>query len=146
MPSRLLRIRTGKHPHEIVVIIATILLGTVGALWPEQINAAIANEFNWPWSTAYWVALAGAGVITMWGILDHRIDGLLVERAGLTLQATLFGLYIYAVAQYAGFSGFVGMVLPAAFAAGSLARCWQIRTDLALLKAYLTDHPGEQVR
>lgn len=146
MPSRLLRIRTGKHPHEILVVAATILLGITGAIWPDRTSVAIASEFTWPWSMAYWASMAAAGIITMWGIFDRRIDGLLIERAGLTIQASLFGLYIYAVAQFAGANGFVSMVLPAAFATGSLSRCWQIRTDLALLKSYLIDHPGEQVR
>jgi hypothetical protein len=146
MPGRLLRIRTGKHPHEILVVGATIMLGIVGTIWPDRISAAIDQEFSWPWSVAYWVSMAAAGSITMWGIFNRKIDGLLIERAGLTIQASLFGLYVYAVAQYVGFAGFASMVLPIAFAAGSLARCWQIGTDLSLLKEYLKDHPGEQVR
>lgn len=146
MPGRLLQIRTGKHPHEILVIAATILIGTLGATAPERISGAIAAEFLWPWAMVYWVAMAGSGLITLWGILNHKIEGLLVERAGLTLQATMFAIYIYAVSQHTGLAGLVSMILPAAFAIGNLARCWQIRSDLKLLKAYLKDHPGEKVR
>lgn len=146
MPGRLLRVRTGRHPHEILLVVAATLLGIVGAIFPESISDAVATAFPWPWSMALWIFMALSGLVTLWGIFNHKIEGLLVERAGLTLQATGIGLYVYCVFEYAGFSGLVSMVLPGAIIIGHLSRCWQIKRDLALLTAYMKDHPGEKVR
>lgn len=143
---RILQIRTGKHPHEVLVLCFTTVLGIVGSFVPEEISDAIAKEFLWPWSMAFWIAMTVTGLISLYGIYNKKIDGLLIERAGLTLQATLFGVYIYAVSRHSGLEGLVAMALPAALAAGNIYRCWQIKTDLALLTSYLKDHPGEQVR
>lgn len=146
MPGRLLRVRTGRHPHEILLVVAATLLGVVGAFIPELISDAVAAEFPWPWAMIYWIFMAVSGLITLWGIFNKKIEGLLVERAGLTMQATAIGIFIYCVAEYAGLGGLVSMVLPGAIIIGHLSRCWQIKRDLALLTAYLKDHPGEKVR
>lgn len=143
---RILQIRTGKHPHEVLVLIFTTILGTVGSVMPSEISDSVAGEFPWPWCMIYWIAMTATGLLTLSGIFNRKIEGLLIERAGLTLQATLFGAYIYAVSQHAGMSGLVSMVLPASLIAGNIYRCWQIKTDLALLTSYLKDHPGERVR
>jgi hypothetical protein len=146
MVGRLLRIRTGKHPHEIFVIVATVALGIVGVIVPEEISSAIASEFAWPWAVVYWACMVVFGATTLYGIFMHKIEGLLIERAGLVMVAVLYGIFIFAVASYAGWNGLVSMTLPAAFASANIARCCQIGTDLALLKAYLKDHPGDEVR
>jgi hypothetical protein len=117
-----------------------------GSIAPHRISNSVANEFPWPWAAIYWGCMAFSGMITLYGIFDRKIDGLLIERAGLMLLTAVYGLFVYAVIQYAGLSGFVGAGFPIAFAIGNLWRCWQIRTDLVLLKSYLRDHPGEQVR
>lgn len=146
MPSRLLHVRTGRHPHEILVLAFTAVLGLIGAIVPESISDAISHEFPWPWSMVFWIAMLLSSLVTLFGIFNHKIEGLLIERAGLTMHASMLGIYTYAVLQYAGLGGLVGMVLPLALICGNLWRCFMIRTDLVLLTAYLKDHPGEQVR
>lgn len=143
--DRILRIRTGKHPHEVLITCFLVALGVIGMIVPDRISV-IASQFPWPWSMAYWICLSVTGSITLYGIFNKKIEGLLIERAGLTLQATLLGVYIYAIYDYPQSSGVTGMMLPLALISANLTRCWQIRKDLALLKSYLIDHPGERVR
>jgi predicted lysophospholipase L1 biosynthesis ABC-type transport system permease subunit len=144
--DRLLRIRTGKHPHEILVVFASSVLGLAGSIAPHRISIAIHSEFAYPWAMVFWMMMAIFSLITLYGILNHRVEGMLIERAGLIVLSALYGMYVFAVLSYAGWMGVASTVLPLAFAIGNLSRCWQIRTDLALLTSYLRDHPGDQVR
>lgn len=147
MTKRLLEVRTGRHPHEIAVIVASLAVGIVGTYQPEVISRPITLIFPWPWSMAYWCLMVLFGAVALFGVLrTKRIDGLLVERAGLTGLAFLYVSYVLAVFEFAGTGGLFGALLPGAFAIGSIARCWQIGTDLILIKSYLIDHPGDEVR
>lgn len=142
---RLLKLRTGRQPHEILVISATVLLGIVGVVLPQEISAAVADAFSAFWARAYWAGMVVFGAVTLFGIFRKRIEGLLIERAGLTVLAVLYGTYVYAALATAGLEALAGITLPTSFAIANLARCWQIRNDLILLRDYLRDHPGDKI-
>lgn len=140
--DRLLRVRTGRQPYEVAVLVMSVVLGIVGTFVPEGISGAIDAEFNTFWSRTYWAALTLFATITLVGIHRRRVEGLLIERGGLTVMAALFGTYVYAAVATNGLAGIAASALPLSFVIASLARCWQIRDDLRLLTSYLRDHPG----
>lgn len=142
MTDRLLRVRTGRQPYEVAVLIVSIATGIVGVVLPEGISGAIDSEFNTFWSRSYWAALVLFAGITLAGIFRRRIEGLLIERGGLTVLSALYATYVYAAVATNGLAGIGASALPIAFTLASLARCWQIRNDLLLLTSYLRDHPG----
>jgi len=144
--NRLLRIRTGRQGHELFVVIATALLGVAGTISPEAVAISAASVLPFPWAVVYWAAMIICSLITLRGIFDKRIDGLLTERAGLILLTVLFGVYAYTCLEYAGLGGLGSATLPMAFALANIYRCRQIGQDLILIQAYLKDHPEEQVR
>lgn len=146
MVDRLLKIRTGRQPHELLVLLATVILGTVGTFLPEKISTAIAETFARPISSVYWAGLALFAGIALFGIIRRRVDGLLIERAALVVLTALYGAYVVAVISSSGLAGFAACALPLAFAIANVCRVFQIRRDLQLLASYLKDHPGEQVR
>lgn len=146
MPSRLLRVRTGRHPHEIAILSASAIIGILGILFPENISNSVTHVLPWPWALIFWGVLASFAFVTLWGVFNSKIEGLLVERAGLIVVTIMYGIFIYCVLSYAGIGGAVSAILPGAYLVGNIARCIQIRRDLVLLKSYLTDHPGEIVR
>lgn len=142
MTDRLLRVRTGRQPYEVAVLAVSIATGIVGLAVPEGISGAIDAEFNTFWSRTYWAAMVLFASITLVGIYRRRIEGLLIERGGLTVLAALFGTYCYAAVATNGLAGIAASALPLSFVIASLARCYQIRDDLRLLTSYLRDHPG----
>ncbi|SDN79428.1 hypothetical protein SAMN05428965_1655 [Geodermatophilus sp. DSM 45219] len=98
------------------------------------------------WGRAFWIALVLFAGVTLYGIYRRRIEGLLIERAGLTVMAALYGTYIYASLAVNGLDGVTSIALPLSFVVANLARCWQIRTDLVLMSSYLKEHPGVDLR
>ena len=146
MPDRLLHVRTGRHPHEILVLLATVLVGVVGTVLPSEVSQAVAETLDGWLGRAYYVGLAAFSSIALWGIFRRRIEGLLVERVAITVVALYYAVFAACVFWYYGLGGAMGAVIPTAYCIANLARCWQIKTDLALLKSYLRDHPGEVVR
>lgn len=146
MPERLLKIRTGRQPHETLVVIATGLLGVVGLMLPHEVSGAIADALTPHWASVFWAGIALFAFITLWGIYKRRIDGLLVERAGLTVLTALYGGYVLILLTYRGWDALAGAALPLAFAIANVVRCFQIGNDLSLLKSYLKDNPNDSVR
>ncbi|MDB5733285.1 MAG: hypothetical protein JWQ03_3180 [Variovorax sp.] len=145
MVSRLLQVRTGRHPHELLILIASTVLGLVGTVLPGEISSAIATVMDGWTVHAFWAGLAVFAGASLYGILKRGVEGLLIERVGLFGLAMFYLAYSVAVIDYAGWGGLVSVALPLCFAIGNLGRIWQIRTDLRLVKSYLKDHPDERV-
>lgn len=143
MVARLLHVRTGRQAHEIVILIASIIVGVVGAVLPEDVSNAIAHVMHGWVIHTYYAGLAAFSVLTLCGILYRKIEGLLVERVGLTVVALYYAVFAVCIISYAGLAGAMGALLPVAYTIGNSARIWQIRTDLSLLKDYLADHPDD---
>lgn len=144
--NRLLRVRTGKQPHEVAILIISIVIGVVGSFGPERISNAIAETFTPPWAAVFWAGLAVFGAVALWGVFAPKIEGLLTERIGLIALALFYAAFAGTIMLYSGKSGLLSTALPLAFCAGNIGRAIQIRKDLKLLTDYLRDHPNEIVR
>jgi hypothetical protein len=145
MPRRLLTVRTGRQPHEIGVLIVSVLVGVMGVATPNHVSPAVADALNGWIIHFYYGGLGFFAVMALWGITKKGIEGLLIERVGLTIVALYYIIFSICVFSYAGFpAGALAASLPIAYALASIVRGFQIRRDLVLIKAYLADHPGEQ--
>lgn len=146
MTDRLLRIRTGRHPHEVLVLIASVVVGIVGLIVPTEVSDAVTHSMTSGLARFYYLGLAFFSAVALWGIFRHKVDGLLIERVAITVVALYYMIFAACVIGDRGLSGLMGIVIPVSYCIANLARCWQIRIDLALLRSYLADHPGEEVR
>ena len=129
-----------------MILVASLVLGVVGSAAPERISSAVSMQFQAPWASFFWAGLTIFGALALYGIFTPKIEGLLVERIALAALTLFYVTFAVAVVLYAGLGGLVSTALPLAFAVGNVARIVQVRQDLALLKSYLKDHPGEEVR
>lgn len=145
MPDRLLNVRTGRHPHEVAVLGVTVFIGGVGAILPTSVSEAVVHVMD-GWSRFYYAGLAFFAAVAITGIFRHKIEGMLVERFAISVVALYYAIFAACVLSFRGLGGLMSVALPLAYCGANLARCWQIRTDLALLKSYLRDHPGAEVR
>jgi hypothetical protein len=143
MTKRLLEIRTGRQPHEVFILVLSIVIGCIGAVIPDQVGNAISSVLHgWP-IHLYYAGLALFAAVTLLGVFSPKIEGLLVERAGLIVVGLYYAAFAVAVFAYAGAGGAMGTLLPIGYMVANGARVWQIHTDLALLKSYLADHPDD---
>lgn len=145
MPDRLLNVRTGRHPHEVAVLAVTVFIGVVGAIAPTAVSAAVVHVMD-GWSRFYYAGLGFFAAVAIAGIFRHKIEGMLVERFAITVVALYYFVFAACVLSFRGIGGLMSVALPLAYCGANIARCWQIRTDLALLKGYLKDFPGAEVR
>jgi len=63
----------------------------------------------------------------------YRVEGLLLERIGLAMQAAFYAAYGIAIVGTRGIGGWAMACLPLCFAISSLFRIVQIRADLRAL-------------
>lgn len=138
--ERLLKVRTGRQPHEISVMIAAILGGVLGVLFPEGVSPAISSLLPEVPTQIFFGMMAAFGVIVLVSMVKRTVDALLLERAGLFVLAFCFTAFALAIFVHSGFAGALSSVLPLAFAGANVWRVLQIGYDLKLLKSYLSEH------
>ncbi len=131
-------IRTGRHPHEILVLVAAVAIGVQGCLFPRDVNPAV-HALLGPWGGfVFFATLSVFALVTLYGIRQGKIDGLLVERAGLAVLAVFFMAFTAAVLDYRGLSALGSASFPFCLALANIWRIRQIRTDLKTLRTALT--------
>jgi len=128
MPERLL-ILSGRHrPHEILLLVVSLVTGvayTVGAPPPSSVAALMPG-----WALHVWsLGLLLSGAIGLAGALTQRSWSLQVEQAGMLLGAGALVWYSAAVAPFGWRAMFAGAIC-LAWAAANLVRAGQIRRDL----------------
>lgn len=141
---RLLRIRTGRQPHEIMITVAALIVGVIGVFAPMRIHPAIVAAFGEPQSQLFYAAMAVFSAMVLVSLVHRRIESMLLERAGLLALACFFGAYAGAVLSDRGLNGVMGSIIPACWAIANISRVYQIGYDLKLLRSYLLDHPDEE--
>lgn len=134
--------RTGRSPHEILVCITALIIGGSGLVLEKSVSQAINDTFPEPYDRAYFFGLVLSAALTLYGIGRWRVEGLLIERIGLALQALFFAAYAVAILINRGAVGIGFAAIPLCFTASNLVRIAQIRADLAALPEQLRRHPG----
>lgn len=128
MPDRVLVVSGRHRPHEILLLVVSVVTGvayTVGAPPPTSVSALLPG-----WTLHVWaLGLALSGVVGLSGVVTRRPWSLQTEQAGMLLGAAALVWYCAAVAPYGWRALFAGAV-SLAWAAANLARAAQIRRDL----------------
>lgn len=135
--ARLRVVRTGRSPHEILVCVTAFLIGASGLVAPTSISPAIDAAFPDSFEDLYFAGLVLSSALTLVGIMRYRVEGLLLERVGLVVQACFFAAYGIAIMSSRGLEALAFALIPVCFTIANIARVWQIRTDLANIPAAL---------
>lgn len=116
-----------RHPHEIAVIGFSVFVGVMGLVLSSiGVSKSIQTIFPDGWQYVYFILLILAGVVTLVGIFNPKIDGPLQERVGLLVLTTLFVAYAMAVIVVAGFAGLTAATFALCYSGANIARCIQI--------------------
>jgi hypothetical protein len=138
-----LEIRSGKHPHEVAMLLAGLLLGVAGAVFFDETATTTARALPYPFGHIMYAGLGLGCAIALTGVFWHGLTGALVERAGLVSVSIWSLIYGAVVAINSGVRavGFGGFML--AFAVASLIRVKQIGVEARQMEAtrMLLDQP-----
>lgn len=125
-----MHIRRGKHPHEVGLLFATMVIGGFGTVAFDRSATSVVRALAQPYGQVMYAALATASAVAMSGIFWRGITGALIERAGLIAIAPLcLGLGASTLAGF-GLRGLAFGAIFASFAAASACRVWQIRREV----------------
>lgn len=145
---RLLRLHGSRHPHEILTSAWTAVVGVIGfvllVVTGTGISTTISRAMHEPWEYAFYVGLIVSSATVLYGVFrKKKIDGLLIERVGLFLQAAMYLVYSVVILTESGFTSLLATVLPTALVAANVIRVWQVNSDLKIIQEYLSDHPED---
>jgi hypothetical protein len=131
-PRRVLVVTHRHRPHELVLLLLSVMLGlayTLGAPAPQSVAATM-----YPWVVHAWAGLLlASGVVGLPACLvpwDVRL-GLRLEMGAMLIGAGALIVTVAAIVSFAGVSnGSFGIGFCAAWCAANLWRTAQIRRDL----------------
>lgn len=142
--SRAVLVRSGRHPHEIALLVMSVVLGIVGILVSGSTSPGISSAFPGHTENFFYVGLSVSGAVALYGALLRNITGLLVERAGLIGLSCIFLGYTIAVFTNAGVRGTTSALFGLAFTVANIVRLVQISRDMKLLHATLAEVNQEE--
>ena len=123
-------VHSSKSPFEIFLLIAAVLSGLVGIVHPGAGGRIVSQLPHWG-QYIWYGGLLGAGVITLVGVVTHRLWSLYVERGGLQMLGALSILYsaeiLFAVPVAANSFSVVTVI---GFSVACLVRVRQISRDI----------------
>jgi hypothetical protein len=128
---KLVRIASGRHPYEVVLMIAAPAVGFIlllSSTQPPAVDSGMPGFVR-----AVWMALLIiAGAVGLTGVFwPGRIEtSLSIEAVGVLVLGSAAAMYTVAVLAVAGFNGAAAGGFTAAVAAGSWWRLGQIWRDL----------------
>lgn len=140
MTRLVVTVRDGRHPHEVLFLVAAVIAGIGGTLHPPA--QSIAHALMPAGMARVWYALLIVGaVIALAGIASsgRHLGGLLVERVGMLLVGGLCCAYGGVTLVFSESAALVGGAVLLAFGLASLVRARQIRRDLQRLRVTLRD-------
>lgn len=123
-------IRSGRHPHEVAMLVAALALGSAGAVAFDAVATTTARALTVPWGHVLYAGVALGAAITLTGITFHGVLFALLERAGLMALAGFLLVYAAAVIANSGVRGVAFAVFVGAFSVANLARAAQIGREI----------------
>lgn len=131
----MLGVRTGKHPHEVALLVAAFLMGTVGLLFFNTVATTTTRALPFPFGHILYGGLAIGSGVALVGVFWSKLTGALVERVGLYSLAGLSLGYAALIVANSGARGAGFGVFMAAFAIANLIRARQINREIGELVA-----------
>lgn len=145
MDGQPLVLASGRQPFEVLLLLACVVVGTVGFFGPRGSASVTIDEFICdPWRALFYGVLALSALVALVGVFLSMPDALLVERVGLLFLSGL--LITYGISVYAVGSGGASGGIIVSFGVAAVLRCWQITRDLSRLRSALraaTEGTGE---
>lgn len=98
-------IRSGRHPHEVGLLIIMFLLGSIGLLFFSKLANAPVKSLPYPFGHVLFAGLILGSGVTLGGVFWRNIAGALAERIGLFSLTLHAAAYTYAIIAVSGLRG-----------------------------------------
>ena len=139
-------LRGSRQPHEVVLLIAGMILGVVGILAFDQVSSPTIRALTAPYGYVLYGGLACTSIVSLMGVFSRGVPGAVVERAGLVGMALLLIAYSGVVVGTSGFRGLSFVVFVGGFAIANIIRIVQIRAEIDQLRAMEVIIDGREER
>jgi hypothetical protein len=128
---RLLEIRSGRHPFQVLVVSACPL-AAVAVLATGRFPPSLVAALPHPFADLWLALLATSGVITLLGTYwrGDLDNGLLIEGGGMTMLAAMLNIYVAALFVVSGSAAVAAGAFLGALGAAGWWRAWQIGVDV----------------
>lgn len=128
-------IRSGKHPHEVALLLAAFLMGVLGTFFFKTVASTTVRTLPYPSGHILYGALAVGSLASLAGIFWPGIVGALVERAGLIGLVGVSAGYAGLIFAVNGPRGMAFTTFLVAFAAANVFRVFQISQEIKQVQA-----------
>jgi hypothetical protein len=128
-------IRGSKHPHELALLFAALILGALQLVFFDALGSAVAKALPFPFGHILYGGLSVGAGITLFGVFRHGYTGALIERGGLIFISAHVLAYSLLAIGSAGWKGVFFAGFMASFATANLWRARQIKRQLGEIGA-----------
>jgi hypothetical protein len=141
-------IRSGRHPHEVFLLVAFLLWALFGLIAFEATASPSLRLLPTPWGHVFYGALGVGAVVAIVGVFLRRgIVGPLVERSGMLILSGMNVAYAVFVFGYSGSRAAGFSIFMVCLAAANIWRAAQIPGEVKQIAAAAalgkaTDHLG----
>lgn len=132
-------IRSGRHPHEVVLLLVCVLVGAVGTFGFDQAASTTIRSLPEPWGRFFYLGVLAGSVVALSGAYWRGLAGPLIERSGLITLAGMWASYTVAVLMNSGLrNGWGFSLIVGGFAVANVWRYVQISGELRRIRAAAT--------
>jgi len=130
-----MQLRGSKHPHELALLSAALILGTLQLAFFDTLAGVVAKALPFPFGHILYAGLCVGAGITLYGVFKNGYTGALIERGGLIfLSAHIIAYSLLAIGS-SGWKGVFFAGFMASFATANLWRARQIKGELEEIEA-----------
>jgi hypothetical protein len=130
-----LEIRSGKHPHEVALLIAALLGGVCGLLFFSTLASTTIRALPVPFGHILYGGLAAGAGIALVGVFSNGARGARTECIGLWFMSGHCAAYAVGIYAAAGPGGTLITGFMVAFGVANLVRAVQIGNELEQMEA-----------
>lgn len=154
-PPKSITFRSGRHPHEIGLLVMSLVIGLIGLAVEPASSPALSSSLSGPLLSYFFLVLILSAIASFVGALMNSITGLLWERAGMYPLSAMYVAYSMAVLMYGGLRGITSAMFGLAIAVASVVRIVQIHRDLKKVRLWMQEQaitgvevhePGRRVK
>lgn len=133
-------LRSGRHPHEIALLVLSVVIGFTGLIFEsDRLSPGISNAFPGLLQSYFYFGLVLGGAVALFGALRINITGLLLERAGLIFLSAVYLAYGISVLSNSGTRGLIPALFGIAMSVASIVRVVQIQRDVKQARKAISD-------
>lgn len=130
-----IEIRSGKHPHEVALLVAALFGGACGLLFFSKLASTTVRALPVPFGHILYGGLAIGSGIALVGVFTNGRRGARTECIGLWFMSGHCAAYAVGIFAAAGWGGSLIMGFMVALAAANLIRAVQIGNEIEQMEA-----------